>query len=207
MMTQQLESDLPDRLKLPLAFDTAGLAADLDALREEDWIPHIARQNYEGDWSVAPLRAPAGETHPLRMGFPNPGQTAFADTALLDRLPRLRSALRRFECPLRGARLMRLLPGAEILEHCDPDLDAACGRARLHVPILTNDDTSFRLNGRAVAMAPGEAWYLRLLDPHAAANGGTSDRIHLVVDVEVDAWMLGLLRQAGQVRTAGAVRT
>jgi hypothetical protein len=207
MMTQQLESDLPDRLKLPLAFDAAGLAADLDALVESDWIRHIARQNYEGDWSVAPLRAPAGETHPLRMGFPNPGQSAFADTALLDRLPHLRAALGRFECPLRGARLMRLAPGAVILEHCDPDLDAAGGRARLHVPILTNDETTFQLNGRAVAMAPGETWYLRLLDPHAAANRGASDRIHLVVDVEVDGWMRALLCEAGQVRTAGAART
>jgi hypothetical protein len=194
MMTQQLESDLPDRLKLPMAFDAAGLAADLDALVEDDWIPHLVRQNYEGDWSVAPLRAPAGETHRLRMGFPNPGQTAFDDTVLLDRLPQIRAALRRFECPLRGARLMRLAPGAAILEHCDPDLDAAGGRARLHVPILTNDETTFLLNGRAVAMAPGETWYLRLLDPHAAANRGASDRIHLVVDVEIDEWMRGLLR-------------
>ncbi|HEV7659862.1 MAG TPA: aspartyl/asparaginyl beta-hydroxylase domain-containing protein [Allosphingosinicella sp.] len=193
-MTQQLESDLPDRLKLPMAFDAAGLAADLDALVEDDWIPHLVRQNYEGDWSVAPLRAPAGETHRLRMGFPNPGQTAFDDTVLLDRLPQIRAALRRFECPLRGARLMRLAPGAAILEHCDPDLDAAGGRARLHVPILTNDETTFLLNGRAVAMAPGETWYLRLLDPHAAANRGASDRIHLVVDVEIDEWMRGLLR-------------
>jgi hypothetical protein len=191
-----LESELPDRLRLPLAFDATGLAADLDALLENDWIPHLVRQNYEGDWSVAPLRAPAGETHPLRMGFPNPGQTAFVDTPLLDRLPAVRSALGRFGCPLRGARLMRLAPGAAILEHCDPDLDAAAGRARLHIPILTNDETSFLLNGRAVAMAPGETWYLRLLDPHAAANRGISDRVHLVVDVEVDSWMRGLLAAA-----------
>ncbi|MEA3011994.1 MAG: hypothetical protein QOD42_539 [Sphingomonadales bacterium] len=191
--TQQLESDLPDRLRLPVAFDAAGLAADLGALREDDWIPHLVRQNYEGEWSVAPLRAPAGETHRLRMGFPNPGQTAFADTALLDRLPHVRAALRWFQCPLRGARLMRLAPGAAILEHCDPDLDAAGGRARLHLPILTNQDATFLLNGRPVAMAPGELWYLRLLDPHAAANRGASDRIHLVVDVEVDEWMRALM--------------
>lgn len=194
-MTQQLETELPDRLLLPLAFDSAALAADLGALCEDDWIRHIARQNYEGDWCVAPLRAPAGETHPLRMGFANPGQTAFVDTPLLDRLPNMRAALRRFRCPLRGARLMRLSPGSAILEHCDPDLDAAGGRARLHLPIATNDDVAFLLNGRAVAMAPGELWYLRLLDPHEAANRGTSERIHLVVDVEVDDWMRGLLRE------------
>lgn len=195
-MRQQLETELPDRLKLPLAFDAARLAADLDALGEDDWIRHIVRQNYRGDWSVAPLRAPARETHRLRMGFPNPGQTEFVDTPLLDRLPVTKAALRRLRCPLRAARLMRLGPGAAILEHCDPDLDAAGGSARLHIPIVTNEAVSFLLNGSAVAMAPGELWYLRLLDPHAAANDGSVERIHLVVDVVVDDWLRGLMRAA-----------
>jgi hypothetical protein len=194
-MTQQLETELPDRLRLPMTFDAADLAADLAVLAESDWIPHLVREHYQGDWAVVPLRAPAGETHRLRMGFANPGQADFVDTPLLDRLAHVRAALRRLRCPLRGARLMRLSPGAAILEHCDPDLDAAGGRARLHVPITTNDEVAFLLNGRAVAMAPGELWYLRLLDPHAAANRGTSPRIHLVVDVVVDDWLRALLRE------------
>ena len=188
-----METELPDRLKLPMTFDAAGLAAEVAALAESDWHRHILRRNYEGDWCIVPLRAAAGETHPVRMICANPNQTEFVDTPMLDRLPGLRAALRRFRCPLLQARLMRLSPGSVILEHCDPDLDG--GGARLHVPITTGAGVTFLLNRRAVPMAPGELWYLRLLDPHSAANCGTSQRVHLVVDVVMNDWLRGLMRE------------
>ncbi|MFX5464956.1 aspartyl/asparaginyl beta-hydroxylase domain-containing protein, partial [Acinetobacter baumannii] len=78
--------------------------------------------------------------------------------------------------------------GSVIKEHADFDLDIAGGFARIHVPVLTNDDVDFRLNGTRVTMAPGEAWYLRLADPHSVANRGRSARIHLVLDLVVDDW-------------------
>jgi hypothetical protein len=193
-MRQQLETALPDRLKLPMTFDAAGLAAEVGALDESDWHRHILRRNYEGAWCIVPLRAAVGETHPVRMICANPSQTEFVDTPMLDRLPRMRAALRRFRCPVLQARLMRLSPGSAILEHCDPDLDLNGGGARLHVPITTGAGVTFLLNRRAVAMAPGELWYLRLLDPHSATNRGTSERVHLVVDVVVDDWLRALLR-------------
>ena len=46
---------------------------------------------------------------------------------------------------------------------------------------------------RGVAMLPGSLWYLRLSEPHAAANRGTTDRVHLVVDVRANDWLLALL--------------
>ena len=89
---------------------------------------------------------------------------------------------------------MRLSPGSAIHEHRDHDLDAAEGRARIHVPVTSNPQVSFLLNGTAVAMQPGEAWYLRLADPHAVRNDGPSDRVHLVLDVRVNAWLAGMLK-------------
>jgi hypothetical protein len=47
-----------------------------------------------------------------------------------------------------------------------------------------------------VVMAPGEAWYLRLSDPHSVANRGTTDRVHLVIDCVVDAWLTDQLRSS-----------
>ena len=187
-------TDLPDRIRLPLAFDPAPLAADLDRFDESEWTAHFVRDNYRGDWSALPFRAPAGETHPKRMIYTGLRDRPYVDTALLDRSPNLRQALGRFECPLRAVRLMRLGPGSQILEHCDPDLDASEGSARLHVPLTSNDGVEFRLNGRPVAMAPGSVWYLRLADPHSAENRGAVDRVHLVIDSEVNEWLLELLR-------------
>jgi hypothetical protein len=186
----------PDRLRLPLSFDPVRLAGDLAALSSVDWIAHFVKQNYEGDWSVIPLRGVAGATHPVMMIYPDPTATAFADTPILASCPYFREVLSAFACEMRTVRLMRLTPGSVINEHNDPDLAAEDGMARVHIPITTNEAVEFELNRRRVVMAPGSAWYLRLSDPHRVANRGASDRVHLVVDLVVNDWLRGLLAQA-----------
>lgn len=186
----------PDRVRLPLAFDVPAMVAELDALQGGDWIEHFVKQNYAGDWSVIPLRAPAGETHPIRMIYSDPSATAWVDTPWLERSPALRCAIDTFDCPVTVVRLMRLAPRSRIHEHSDHDLMAETGVARIHVPITTNPGVSFVLNGTPVAMQPGEAWYLRLADPHAVCNEGSSNRVHLVLDVRVNAWLERMLAQS-----------
>ncbi len=183
-----------DRIRLPLAFDADLLRADLDRLAGDTWMEHLVRQNYDGDWSVLPLRGVQGAKHPVQMIYADPTATAFADGPLLDRAPYLRRVLARFRCPLQTARLMRLTPGSTIKTHRDHDLAAEQGMARIHVPITTNADVAFLLNGVAVTMMPGSAWYLRLSDPHSVANRGPTDRVHLVIDCVVDAWLTEQLR-------------
>lgn len=187
--------DLPDRLRLPLAFDPAPLAADVAAFGESDWTRHFVRSNYEGEWSAIPLRAAEGETHPIRMIGVHSLVDRFVDTLFLARAPAIAALLRELGGAQKAARLMRLTPGSRILEHADHDPDQARAAARLHVPITTNDGVSFHLNGTPVAMAPGELWYLRLSGPHRAANLGTSDRVHLVIDLWLDERLLELLRE------------
>jgi hypothetical protein len=189
---------LPDRVRLPLAFDPAPLAADLAAFGEGEWIRHFVRSNYEGEWSVIPLRAAAGETHPVRMIGTHPLAERFVDTVYLDRAPAVRALLAALDCPLKAVRLMRLTPGSRILEHDDFDPDAESGTARLHIPITTSDAVEFLLNRRPVRMRPGELWYLRLSDPHAAANRGATDRVHLVADVRLSPWLLELLEEGAR---------
>ena len=110
----------PDRLRLPLSFDPDRLAGDLAALPSDDWIAHFVTQNYEGDWSVIPLRGVAGATHPVMMIYPNPTATEFADTPMLTPCPYFREVLAAFACEVRTVRLMRLTPGSVIKEHNDP---------------------------------------------------------------------------------------
>lgn len=185
----------PDRVRLPMAFDPARLAADLAAFDGDEWVAHFVRQNYEGDWSALPLRAQVGATHPIQMIYSPPGVTDFADTPFLSRAPYFAEVIAAFACPVTCVRLMRLTPGSVIKEHHDNDLAAEEGVARIHVPVATNDRVEFLLNGTPVTMKPGEAWYLRLADPHAVANRGDADRVHLVIDVLVDDWMRGMLAQ------------
>lgn len=192
---EQCETSLPDRVRLPLAFDPAPLAAELARFAEGDWTAHFVRSNYEGEWSAIPLRAAAGETHPIRMIGVHSLAPRFVDTRFLDRAPAFAAVLECFRCPLKSVRLMRLAAGALIREHEDYDPDAENGTARLHVPITTNDEAEFLLNRRPVAMAAGSVWYLRLADPHSAANRGSSDRVHLVIDARVNDWLAGMVRE------------
>lgn len=186
-------SPIPAVVRLPFDFDAGKLAADLAQIAARDWIRHVARENFEGSWDIVPLRAPAGETHPLRMINTDPGAARFADTQWLARMPAIRAALGRLRCPLRSVRLMRLAAGSTIREHSDA-LDAELGMLRLHVPVTTSAEVDFRLAGRRVEMAPGSVWYLRLTEPHGVANRGTVDRIHLVIDATLNPWLERMLR-------------
>jgi hypothetical protein len=188
--------DLPDRLRLPLDFDAARLRSEAELFSREDWIRHFVPQNYDGDWSVVPLRGKAGATHPVMMIYPDPTCTSFEDTPFLAHCPYLREALRAFRCPLDAARLMRLGPGSLIKPHHDDDLRFENGVARIHVPVVTNPDVVFMLNGAQVVLEAGACWYLRLSDTHAVYNGGATDRIHLVIDARVNAWLEALFRRA-----------
>jgi hypothetical protein len=186
----------PDRLRLPLSFDPARLAADMAAISADGWIAHFVTQNYDGDWSVIPLRGPAGARHPVQMIYSDPACPAYENTPLLAATPYLAEVLAAFRCPLQSVRLMRLSPGSVIKEHRDHDLAFEDGIVRIHIPVVTNDGVDFRLNGVRCVMAAGSAWYLRLADPHSVANQGNSDRVHLVIDATVNDWVRGLFERA-----------
>lgn len=88
---------------------------------------------------------------------------------------------------------MRLEAGGEIHEHRDADVGLRHEEVRLHVPVTTNDDVDFRLDGMRVVMRPGECWYLNLTLPHSVANRGATDRVHLVIDAVANEWLRDLL--------------
>lgn len=206
-ITQQLFdpdlSALPDRLRLTIRCSAPLLALEAAALPETAWIRHFVPDHYRGDWSVLPLRAPADAVHPIMQITSPPDCDNWVETSHLDACPAMRSALNLLHCEVNAVRLMRLGPGSEIREHRDHDLSAEFGSARLHLPLTTNPDVEFLVNGRAVAMLPGELWYLRLSDPHAVVNRGTSERIHMVIDVRVNKWLGGILWEAASPAHGG----
>ena len=188
----------PDRVRLPFKFDPGLLARDLRGVAAAGWIKHFVPQNYEGDWSVIPLRAKAGARHPVMMISADPSATEFEDTPMLHGCPYFREVLDTFACSLRTVRLMRLTPRSVIKEHCDVQLSAEEGTARIHIPVVTNPDVEFYLNGSRVLLETGSAWYLRLTDPHRVYNKGESDRVHMVVDATVNGWLKDLLEAASR---------
>jgi len=185
-----------------MQFDPALLRRDLATLTATEWTAHFVQDNYEGDWSAIPLRSPEGARHPIQMIFSDPLAKAFVDTRYLALCPNFQAVIAAFQCGTECVRLMRLTPGSVIKEHRDHDLDAEHGAARIHIPITTNPKVVFEVNRVPVEMAPGEAWYLRLADPHRVVNGGDCDRVHLVIDAVVNDWMTELLERARALQDA-----
>jgi quercetin dioxygenase-like cupin family protein len=173
-------------LHFPFSFDVDRLAADLDNVRPEDWIPHFNQRFYEGEWSVASLRAVGGKAHAI---YPDPTSTEYADTEILDRCAYYREVLNFFQCPLTAVRLMKLKPGSEIREHRDHCLGYEDGEVRIHIPVTTNPQVEFFLEGQQIPMLPGEMWYLNFSLRHRVANRGETERIHLVIDCVMNSWL------------------
>ena len=195
-----MENSFPDRIKLPFVFDPSKMKNELLKLRDEEWIEHMNKLGYAGSWKILPFRGPANAVHPIQLINCDPSCKEFKNTELLERCEYFQEILEKFECSLLNVRLMNLLPGSIIKEHTDMDLSIEDGIARFHVPVLTNPKVVFFVNRKKVKMKEGECWYLKLSDPHAVANYSNGDRIHLVIDCEVNDWVINALNEGINVK-------
>ena len=182
--------DPPKAARLPLSFDPAGLQADLAMLGTDEWIAHFNTWYYAGDWSGVALRSVAGSNNPM---YGDASHHDFADTQRLQQCRHLRAVVEAFECPLRSVRLLRLTAGSVILEHRDFDLGYELGEVRIHVPISTNPGVEFYLENRRIVMREGECWYLDLNLSHRVQNLGSSERVHLVIDCQLNEWLRAII--------------
>jgi hypothetical protein len=181
-------------MRLPLDFDVAAMAAELQALPEQVWITHFNKAIHSGDWSGAALRSIGGDPTLI---YPDPtGIRRFDDTALLAACPAIGRGLAVLRCPLTTVRLLALGTGSEIRSHNDDRLGYEDGEVRLHVPIVTGPGVEFSLAGRPITMQVGECWYLDLRLPHQAANHSERRRVHLAIDCQVNPWLEGVFRHA-----------
>jgi hypothetical protein len=112
---------------------------------------------------------------------------------LLRSCPGLERALAAMPSRVLDACLKLLAPGGFVHEHRDITGASPMGVLRLHVPIVTDPRVEFYVNGRRVALQPGEAWILDTSYRHRVANHSTVRRVHLVVDVEADRALRALL--------------
>ncbi len=173
-------------LKFPFVFDKKAMKEDLQKFSSEDWIPHFNTAYYEGDWSGIALRAPENAALAL---YPDPTAQSYENTEMLAKCSYFPEIIDSFECELETVRLLRLGAGAKILEHRDYRLGFEDGVVRIHIPVQTNPHVEFYLGGELLPMREGEAWYLNFNLPHKVSNGGTTERIHLVIDCILNDWL------------------
>ncbi len=85
-----------------------------------------------------------------------------------------------------------LPPEGHIKDHFDFHTSFQFGLLRLHIPIITHPDVIFIIDGQQVAMNPGELWYGDFSKVHSVKNNSSVVRVHMVVDVQINDFVLSL---------------
>ena len=178
--------ELVRTIKFPILFDTERLKTDVQKVLEQNWIDHYNTNDYSGKWTSIALMAQGGKSDVI-YAFPN-GNEPIKNTEILESCDYFKSILDSFLFEKTAVRLLQLAVGAEVKPHSDHCLGYEDGSFRLHIPIITNNEVEFILDGNRVIMNEGECWYIDANFVHSVANRGTSNRIHLVIDGIRNEW-------------------
>jgi hypothetical protein len=158
-------------LKLPIRFDAEALARETRALPGSAWAPHPT--DYAGNEAVR-LITPGGEETDDMKGEMAPTQHLLACPYIMQVMASIGSVWGR-------SRLMGLGAGADVPPHIDSHYYWRT-HWRIHIPVITNPQVLFTCGGETVHMVAGECWVFDSFRPHKVHNGGTEQRIHLVLD-------------------------
>lgn len=192
---EPLDLKVPEELVAPV----------ITAMKREGlvWADHYSSYNVAHTWKAVTLRGYGGLgdfiVKPSEMSKSWKAENAdkmnwtIQDTPLRAKIPECEPLIAMVPGVKHRVRLMKLAAGAGLLRHADitdQDAGTADGKLlRIHIPIVTNTETfvdQWELNGhiKSCNLKVGEVWYLDTRKPHAVRNGGKTDRVHLVMDVE-----------------------
>jgi len=102
-------------------------------------------------------------------------------------LPQVKPLIQALIARVDGERLGRVLitrvaPGKKIDPHVDGGSHAAY-YDRFHLVLQSSPGTTFRAGEEIVYMPPGTIWWFDNSKEHEVINGGSEDRIHMIVDI------------------------
>ncbi|MGL4599191.1 MAG: aspartyl/asparaginyl beta-hydroxylase domain-containing protein [Bacteroidia bacterium] len=179
--------------QLPIQFDATNLYHDLTKALQLNWSMHYNTKDYDGRWtSISLVSASGNETDTFALPA-----THFKETPLLLHCTYFKSILDQFLFEKETVRLMCLAPGSIIKPHRDRELAYRYGNFRLHIPITTDEQVEFIVDGKLLPMQIGTCWYADFDAVHEVKHQGTQERIHLVIDGIRNAWTDALFVQAG----------
>lgn len=178
--------ELVRTIKFPVVFDTKRLKSDVQKVLKQKWTDHYNKNGYSGKWTSIALMAKGGKSDEIYASSNN--SEPIINTEILEFCDYFKEILEDFLFEKTAVRLLQLAVGAEIKPHTDNCLGYEDGSFRLHIPIITNNEVEFILDGNRIIMNEGECWYIDANFVHSVANRGTKNRIHLVIDGLRNEW-------------------
>lgn len=173
-------------IKFPITFDATKLQGDLAKIINTNWINHYNSEGYSGKWTSVALMSQNGKSDEIFASMNT--DEKLMPTEILDSCTYFKEILEGFLFDKTAVRLLQLAVGSEIKPHSDHSLGYEDGCFRLHIPIITNSEVKFILDGKRLIMNEGECWYIDANFTHSVANRGQHDRIHLVIDGLKNDW-------------------
>lgn len=159
-------------IRLPYDFDAVRLEQEIRKLPNNLWMPHPA--GLRGNAALPLISRDGGDNDDFH--------GCMRTTPHLKRCSYLQQVMASFDEVLGRSRLMKLAPGCEVSTHVDFNYYWYT-RVRVHVPITTCPDVMFHCGPESLHMRPGESWIFDSWSRHRVENGGTQDRVHLVIDI------------------------
>jgi hypothetical protein len=167
---------LPATLRLVHTFDPLLLQTDIArVVAKVTAEPAGSGDGDHRDWTSITLFPTHAQLLQSRRGL--------RDSELLQLAPHVREALERLRCAIQRVRLQSLGPAGLVAEHSDELMGIAAGLIRIHIPVVTNPDVFFYIDGQRCVWHAGELWYGDFSRLHKVANHGCEIRRHLVIDV------------------------
>jgi hypothetical protein len=118
-------------------------------------------------------------------------------TPELEQSPYLQSVLDTFKCDKFNYRVHNLTSGGKITLHRDGGKSIPDRIIRIHIPVTTNDEIYFHVNGERVQMQNGECWLADISKPHEVENRSSTDRMQLMIDCDLNDWWEAILEEQG----------
>ena len=177
-------------LKLPIRFDAEALKREIEALPKSAWVPHAT--GFPGNEAVRLITVGGEDTDDFN------GQ--MAPTQNLRACPYIMEIMAELDGVWGRSRLMGLGPGAEVPLHVDSHYYWRT-HWRIHIPIITNPAVTFSCGPETVHMDAGDCWMFDSFRWHRVQNGGTEQRVHLVLDTVITERLRRLMAEARSSNT------
>lgn len=178
----------PVAVRLPRDYDVELLQRDLHTLQEVRRAPQPGPY-HKGEWTGIALYSMGGR----QSTFPSAaGTDHYQATEELQLAPYFKQVLDDLECPKEVVRILFLPPEGHIKDHFDFQTSFQFGLLRLHLPIVTHPDVVFLIDGQRMSWNPGELWYGDFSKVHSVKNNSQVVRVHLVIDVQINEFVLSL---------------
>ena len=175
-------------IRLPRTYDVERLRQDLQVLRDVQGAPQPGPY-HAGEWTGIALNSMGGKDSV----FPSAaGMDHYQETENLKRTPYFKYVLDDLKCPKEVVRILFLPPGGYIKDHFDFHTSFQFGLLRLHIPIITHPDVIFMIDGQRMIWNAGELWFGDFSKVHSVKNDSPLVRVHMVIDVQINDFVLGL---------------